>query len=106
MKRNVELVHRLGSRKLGLVGTLERTASPKTSRVAVPRDLHGALVFNALTGLEVGNPRGQWRLSPEDVDAFCEALGVRPVQRKLGPLKSRKPKTPPPDPRQLSLVSR
>lgn len=106
MKRDVELVHRLGSRKYGLVGTLVLTASPKTSRVTVPWDLHGIIEFSATSGLEVGKPRGQWRLSEEDVAAFCEALKIKPIARKLAPLKPRKPKLESVDPRQLSLVEK
>lgn len=100
------LVHRLGSTKTGLVGSLDLSQAPKTANVHVPWDLHGILEFSACTGLEHGKPRGQWRLSEEDVQAFCEALKIKPIRRQLAPLKQRKPKTAAVDPRQLALVSK
>ena len=104
--RKVTLLHRFGGQKDGLDAALDTTQPPKTAKVLVQWDLHGVLEFSAMTGLEHRNPRGQWRLSDEDVQAFCWALKVRPIRRKLAPLKERTPKQKKADPRQLSLVSK
>ena len=105
MKREVTLIHSMGGKKEGLTGELfKEGAGNKTSKVFVNWPLHGELCFSAVTGLESGKPRGQWKLSPEDVAAFCEAIGLRPAARALKPLKPRKKKQAPIDPRQTSFL--
>ena len=106
VKRRVTLVHKFGGTKAGLVGTLDMSQQPKTAKVHVAWDLHGLLIFSAASGYEHGRPRGPWRVSDDDVAAFCEALKIKPIVRKVSPLKERKPKPEKHDPRQLSLVSK
>lgn len=109
MKRMVTLVHRFGGTKAGLDGRLVLGGGKNsTSKVYVGWPLFGDLVFNAMTGLMVGHPRGEWRLSDEDNAAFAEACGRPPVKRVLKPVmrRSARKSDPAGDPRQLSLVER
>jgi len=108
MKRAVTLLHRLGSTKLGLEGELILGGkNGKTSKVSVRWPLDGVLLYSALTGLEVGSPHGPWRLSPEDVAAFCAELGLKPTAPRLRERKTAVHRTRcKPDPRQLSLVGK
>jgi hypothetical protein len=87
--RDVVLVHHMGSKRLGLVGLLERVGG-KRFRVYVKWPLHDVLVFNAQTGREHGRPRGPWRLSDEDVEAFCKVAGIsKKTVKPLAPLRPR-----------------
>lgn len=103
MQRAVILLHRFGGSKEGLSGELILLGK---GRVSVFWPLNGVLLFSALTGLEVGAPRGPWRLSEEDVAAFCKELGRNPV---VAPARASKRRPPDrtrlkPDPRQLRLM--
>lgn len=109
MQRKVTLRHRFGGTKEGLTGELVIAGKGGgTSKVSVFWPLNGILIFSALTGLEVGSPRGPWRLSEEDVAAFCEELGLKPAARSERPSKRRPPDRTrlKADPRQLHLVEK
>jgi len=104
----VTLIHRGGGQKLGLTGELIRSGkNGKTSKVSVVWPLNGVLLFSALTGREVGSPRGPWRLSDDDTEAFCGDLGLKPTAPKPSRSKKYPSKTRiQPDARQLSLAER
>lgn len=108
MTRSVTLLHRLGSTKSGLAGDLLVSGKGGgTSKVSVHWPLDGILLFSALTGRESGSPHGPWRLSDEDVEAFCAELKLKPALPKARPRKTAVHRTRcKPDPRQLSLVDK
>lgn len=90
MRREVTLLHHFGGTKVGLVGVLAKEGSKgQASKVLVHWPLNDDIVFNARTGRMHKRPRGPWRLAKEDVEAFCEAAGAKPVPPKpLAPLRS------------------
>jgi hypothetical protein len=94
MRRTVTLLHRFGGMKEGLTGLLAIEGSKNlASKVYVDWPLNEQLVFVAATGRMHKRPRGTWRLSEEDVNAFCEAAKIPPQYKKpLRPLSGpRKP---------------
>jgi hypothetical protein len=106
VKRLVTIQHYGGGVKDTLEGELFGEDKPKTAKVHVYFGLGEWLIFNAMTGLSHGQPRGQWKLSELDRQAFCDFMGVKPKRRTLAPLRGRKPKAAKVDPRQLPLVTR
>lgn len=93
--REVTLLHHFGGTRTGLIGVLAIEGNRGgASKVLVNWPLAGEVVFNARTGREHKRPRGAWRLSKEDVAAFCAMAGTKPIAAKpLAPLKGRGGKT-------------
>lgn len=100
MKRQVRLRHVGGSFR----DCEEVTILPEKQHVAVQWPTHGQIWFHYGTGLEVGAPRGPWRLDEPEREYYCRLAGIRPVVKKLRPLKPRAKKLPPENPKQLWLV--
>ncbi len=95
-QRMVTLLHHFGGKREGLTAILVKEGGKgQASKVLVSWPLSGEMVFNARTGREHKKPRAPWRLSKEDVEAFCEMAGTKPIPPKpLPALKGRGGKVP------------